>query len=58
MLKIKGAMPEAVFMDWLEGGLRQSSLIASRNHAAEERRIEAAVVEHGSIVAALRAGAI
>ena len=57
---LNNGSPEAawVFMDWLKGGLRQANLFASRDHAAEERRIEAAVVTHGSIVAALRAGVI
>ena len=59
-LEIGRHVPKGVFLDWLENGLQ----LAERHRrspadlAREEARIEAAVAKHGSIIAAMRAGAI
>ena len=59
-LEVASRVPKGLFFDWLENGLQ----LAERHGrspaalASEERRIEAAVIQHGSIIAAMRAGAI
>ncbi len=58
LIHVKRQMPEAAWRDWLEGGLRQADLYGGRDGAALERSIDAAVARHGSLVAAMRAGAL
>jgi len=58
MLHIKGMVPHDVFLDWLESGLRGARLYNGRSEAETERRVEAAAREHGSIIDAMRAGAL
>ena len=59
VLRVKAHLPATLFQDWLEGGLRQArSYEAGYDHAAENRRIRAAVAKHGSIIAAFQAAAL
>ncbi len=59
-LEVARHAPHDMFLDWMEGGLQ----LAQRHRRApadlqrEEDRIEAAVFQHGSIIAAMRAGAL
>ena len=59
-LEVGRHVPKDMFLDWLENGLQ----LAERHRRSpvdlvrEEERIEAAVARHGSIIAAMRAGAI
>lgn len=58
ILHVKKMLPDSTFAEWLEGGLRQARFYAGRDTATMERIVEAAVEKHGSIIAAMRAGAI
>ena len=58
MMKIRAGMTDERFLEWLEGGLRQARLFAARDEPTMERVIEAAVEKHGSIIGAMRAGAL
>lgn len=59
-LEVARHAPHDMFLDWIESGLQ----LAQRHRRApadlqrEEDRIEAAVFKHGSIIAAMRAGAL
>jgi hypothetical protein len=57
-ISIGERMPKQAYLDWLEDGLQRSMLFDPPDEAAREREIDAAVKKHGSIVAAVRAGAI
>jgi len=58
ILSIGARVPKPAFLDWLEDGLQRSLLFSEPDHAAREREIETAVAKHGSIVEAMRAGAL
>ena len=51
-------MPKSALQDWLEEGMRRWLLYPEPNHEANELRIGAAIAKHGSIVGAMRAGAL
>ena len=58
VMQIRAGLPDEYFLDFLEGGLRNARLFKGRDEATMDGVIEAAVKEHGSIVAAMRAGAL
>ena len=59
MLRVKAHLPAILFQDWLEGGLRQARPYEEGPSSAEaEQQAGAAVAKHGSIIAAIRAGAL
>ena len=58
VMEIRTALPDNVFLDFLEGGLRNARLFNGRDEAMMDRVTETAVEKHGSIVAAMRAGAL
>jgi hypothetical protein len=58
ILSIGQRMPKPAFLDWLEDGLQRSMLFDLPDLAARERKIAAAVAKHGSLIAAVRAGAL
>ena len=59
-LEIGQHVPKGMFLDWLENGLQlaERHRRSPANLAREEKRIEAAVAKHGSIIAAMRADAL
>ena len=58
-LRVSLHMPRDLYRDWLEAGLRQARPFeAGYDQAAEERRIRRAVRAHGSLIDAVRAGAL
>ncbi len=58
VMQIRAGLPDGMFLDFIEGGLRNARLFKGRDEATMDRVIEAAVEKHGSISAAMRAGAL
>ena len=58
MMQIRAGVPDSLFFDFLEGGLRNARFYDGRDEATLERIVDAAVAQHGSISAARRAGAL
>ena len=58
VMQIRAGLPDDYFLDFLEGGLRNACMFKGRDEATMEGVIEAAVKKHGSIIAAMRAGAL
>ena len=58
VMQIRAGLPDDPFLDFLEGGLREARFYKGRDEATMDRIVEAAVEEHGSIIAAMRAGAL
>ncbi len=60
ILEVGSHVPKGVFLDWLENGLQlaERHRRSSADLAREEERIEAAVVKYGSLIEAMRAGAL
>ena len=51
-------VPVGPYLNWLEGGLRVAQMYNGRDEATMDRVITEAKRKHGSIMAAMRAGAI
>ncbi len=58
LLHVKRMTPQEFYFHWLEGGLRGAKRYNGQTEEETEARIEAAMAEHGSLIAAMRAGAI
>lgn len=57
-LEVKRQVPADVFDDWLEHGLRLARRHNGRNDAEMNRLLSATIAKHGSIIAAIEAGAV
>ena len=55
---IQQSVPEDAFKSWMFLGLRLAKQYGGRDEQAVQAAIEGAVAKHGSIIAAMRAGAI
>ena len=58
IIAIGRRLPKERFLDWLEDGLQRSLLFPAPDDEADQRRLTAAVANHGSMVAAIQAGAL
>jgi hypothetical protein len=58
VMKIRAGLTDERFLDFLEEGLRMARRFKGRDEATMDRVIDAEVEKHGSIIAALLAGAI
>jgi hypothetical protein len=58
VMKIRAGLTDERFLDFLEGGLRSARLFNGRDEATMDGVIDAALEKHGSLIAAMRAGAI
>jgi hypothetical protein len=58
VMQIRAGLPDGMFLDFIEGGLRNARMFKGRDQATMDRVIEAAVEKHGSISAAMRAGVL
>ena len=58
MMQIRAGLPDSYFLEMLEGNLRAARTFRGRDEATLGAEVEAAVRRHGSIIAAMRAGAL
>ena len=58
VLRVKAYLPASLFQDWLEGGLRQARPYEEGPSSAEAEQRATAAAKHGSIIAAIQAGAL